>query len=100
MVVSVRLPAGVSMEYARIKTAQAVEQAQAIPEIQSIFSSVNRDESRLDLDIGKPSSRTRSAAQIATDLRGRINQLVGPNTPCKTTPATAAKNPCALILRH
>lgn len=77
MVVSVRLPAGVSMEYARIKTAQAVEQAQAIPEIQSIFSSVNRDESRLDLDIGKPSSRTRSAAQIATDLRGRINQLVG-----------------------
>jgi hydrophobic/amphiphilic exporter-1 (mainly G- bacteria), HAE1 family len=77
LVVRINLPSGASLEYARIKTAQAVEQAQKIPEVKSLFSSVNRDESRLDIDIGKPSTRERDAATIARELRGHIQQLVG-----------------------
>lgn len=77
MVVSIRLPAGSSLEYARIKTGQAAELAKQIPEVKSIYSDINRDECRLDIDIGKPSLRTRSAQKIATELRTSINRLIG-----------------------
>jgi multidrug efflux pump subunit AcrB len=77
LVVDIRLPAGASLEYARIKTGQAAELARKLPEVKSIYSDISRDESRLDIDIGKPSLRNRSAAEIGKELRRSINRLVG-----------------------
>lgn len=77
LVVNIRLPSSGSLEYARIKTEQAAEIAKKIPEVKSIFSDIRRNNSRLDLDIGKPSSRNRSAATIAKELRANTNRLVG-----------------------
>jgi len=77
LVVDIRLPAGVSLEYARIKTTQAAELADQIPEVKSIYSDIGRDGSRIDLDIGKPSERIRTAAQIGADLRNQVKRLVG-----------------------
>lgn len=77
LVVDIRLPAGVSLEYARIKTTQAAELADQIPEVKSIYSDIGRDGSQIDLDIGKPSERIRTAAQIGADLRSQVKRLVG-----------------------
>lgn len=77
LVVNVRLPSGASLEYARIKTEQAADFARQIPEVKSVFSDIARDGSRIDLDIGKPSTRKRSAAQIAIELRTSVNRLLG-----------------------
>ncbi len=77
LVVDIRLPSGASLEYSRIKTAQAAELTQRIPEVKSIFSDVGTDGSRLDIDIGKPSTRERSAAEIAAELRVAMGRLVG-----------------------
>lgn len=77
MVIDIKLPSGVSLEYARIKTEQAAEFARKIPEVKSVYSDIGRDGSRIDLDIGKPSQRKRSAADIAIELRKSVKQLVG-----------------------
>ncbi|RYY03245.1 MAG: efflux RND transporter permease subunit [Gammaproteobacteria bacterium] len=77
LVVDIRLPAGASLEYARIKTGQAAELARKLPEVKSIYSDISRDESRLEIDIGKPSLRNRNAAEIGKELRRSINRLVG-----------------------
>jgi len=77
LVVDIRTPSGASLEYARIKTEQATELARMIPEVKSVFSDIKRDGSRIDLDIGKPSDRDRSAAEIAVQLRTSVNRLVG-----------------------
>lgn len=77
LVVNIRLPSGASLEYARVKTEQAAEFARQIPEVKSIYSDIKRDNSRIDLDIGMPSSRERNAGQIASDLRQSVNRLLG-----------------------
>jgi len=77
LVVDIRLPSGASLEYARIKTEQAAALAHQIREVKSVFSDIARDGSRIDLDIGKPSDRDRSAAEIAVELRASVNRLVG-----------------------
>jgi HAE1 family hydrophobic/amphiphilic exporter-1 len=77
MVVNIRLPSGASLEYARIKTEQAAEIVRKIPEVKSVYSDIKRNNSRLDIDIDTPSTRDRSAAEIAKELRANINRLVG-----------------------
>ncbi|HEY6528594.1 MAG TPA: efflux RND transporter permease subunit [Cellvibrionaceae bacterium] len=77
LVVNVRLPSGASLEYARIKTEQAADFARQLPEVKSIFSDIKRDGCRIDLDIGKPSTRDRSAAEIAVELRKSVSRLLG-----------------------
>lgn len=77
LVVNIRLPSGASLEYARIKTEQAAEIARKLPEVKSVFSDIRRNNSRLDIDIDKPSTRKRSAAEIAKELRANTNRLVG-----------------------
>ncbi len=77
LVVDIRLPSGASLDYARIKTQQAAELARLIPEVKNLFSDIERNESRIDIDIGEPNTRHRSAAEIASQLRGSLNRLVG-----------------------
>lgn len=77
LVVNIRLPSGASLEYARIKTEQAAEIARKLPEVKSVFSDIRRNNSRLDIDIDNPSTRNRSAAEIAKELRANTNRLVG-----------------------
>ncbi|RYY74161.1 MAG: efflux RND transporter permease subunit [Gammaproteobacteria bacterium] len=77
LVIDIRTPSGASLEYARIKTEQAAELARLIPEVRSVFSDIKRDGSRIDLDIGKPSTRDRSAAEIAVQVRTSVSRLVG-----------------------
>ena len=77
VVVEVRLPSGASLEYARVKTEQAVELMREVPEVKAIFSAVEKDSCRIDVDIGKPSNRERSAADIATVMRTSLRRLVG-----------------------
>jgi hydrophobe/amphiphile efflux-1 (HAE1) family protein len=77
LVIEVRLPSGASLEYARVKTEQAVELVREIPEVQAVFSDIQRDYSRIDVNIGKPRTRERSAAEIAAVLRPSLKRLVG-----------------------
>lgn len=77
LVVEIRLPSGASLEHARVKTAQAIELVREIPEVEAIFSDIERNSSRIDVDIGKPGTRQRSAAEIAVVLRASLKRLVG-----------------------
>lgn len=77
LVVNIRMPPGISLEYARIKTAQAAEIARQIPEVKSIFSDIKTDNCRIDLDINSSRLRERSASVIAADLRKQLTVLIG-----------------------
>lgn len=77
VVITVRTPASSSVEYSRLKLEKAAEIARTIPEVKETNSRIDAGGGRVRVDIGKRNTRTRSAKEIAVDLRGRISTLVG-----------------------
>jgi HAE1 family hydrophobic/amphiphilic exporter-1 len=75
--VTARMPPSSSLDYARMK-AEAIEAlARQLPEYEHASARISPDNVRVYIDIGKSTQRKRSAADIATDLRGRVASLVG-----------------------
>ncbi|MES2127926.1 MAG: efflux RND transporter permease subunit [Pseudomonadota bacterium] len=77
LLINVRTPASSSVEYARLKMEKAAEIARTLPETKETNSSITASGGRVYVDIGKRHTRSRTAKQIAMDLRERILPLVG-----------------------
>ena len=77
IVITVRTPASSSIEYARLKMEAAAELARTIPEVKETSSRIDASGGRVRIDIGKRQTRTRSAKEIAVDMRDKIKTLVG-----------------------
>ena len=77
LVINVRSPASSSVEYSRLKLAKAAEMAHSIKETKETNQTVRADGGRIYIDIGKRAERTRSAKEIATELREKLRTLVG-----------------------
>ena len=77
LMVEVRTPASSSVEYSRRKVEAAAELARSIPETKDTNSNVNLNGGRVYVDIGKRSTRKRTAVEIASDLRKKVSHLVG-----------------------
>ncbi len=77
LMIEVRTPASSSVEYARRKLEAAAEIARAIPETKDTNSNINPNGGRVYIDIGKRSTRKRSASEIGAELRSKIAPLVG-----------------------
>ena len=75
--VEIRTPSSSSLEYARLKVESAAALARTVPEVVATNSSVNAGGGRIFIDIGKSTKRTRSALQIAADVRKLVARLVG-----------------------
>jgi len=77
LMIEVRTPASSSVEYARLKMERAAEIARSIPETRETNSNITASGGRIYVDIGKRHTRSRSAKEIAGDLRDRVRPLVG-----------------------
>lgn len=77
LMITVRTPASSSVEYSRLKLEKAAEVARSISEVKETNSRIDAGGGRVRVDIGKKRTRTRSAKEIAVELRGKIRQLVG-----------------------
>ena len=77
LMVEIRVPASSSVEYARRKVEAAAELARSIPEVKDTNSNANTGGGRVYVDIGKRSTRKRSGADIAVELREKVSRLVG-----------------------
>ena len=77
LMINVRTPSSSSVEYARLKMEAAAQLARAIPETLFTNSSISASGGRIYIDIGKRATRSRSAKQIAAELRQKVNRLVG-----------------------
>ncbi|MCC2956483.1 efflux RND transporter permease subunit [Massilia sp. IC2-477] len=77
LMVEIRVPASSSVEYARRKVEAAAELARSIPEVKDTNSNANTGGGRIYVDIGKRSTRKRSGADIAVELREKVGRLVG-----------------------
>ncbi len=75
--IEVRTPSSASLEYAKLKVEKAAELARTLPETVATNSNVNASGGRIYIDIGKSTKRQRSANQIAKELRGQMQRLVG-----------------------
>lgn len=75
--IEIRTPSSASLEYTRLKVEKAAELARTAPETIATNSNVYAGGGRIYVDIGKSTTRTRSAAEIAIDLRAKMKQLVG-----------------------
>jgi multidrug efflux pump subunit AcrB len=73
----VRTPASSSIEYARLKMERAAEIARSIPETRETNSNITASGGRIYVDIGKRHTRSRSAKEIASELRDKVRPLVG-----------------------
>ncbi len=77
VMIEVRTPPSSSVQYARLKMERAAEIAHTLPETQETNVNINSSGGRIYVDIGKRNTRSRSAKEIAVDLRERIRPLVG-----------------------
>ncbi len=75
--VEVRTPPSSSLNYARLKVEAAASLAREIAEVKATNSNVNPNGGRIFVDLGKSTERSRSALEIAADLRARLQRLVG-----------------------
>jgi hydrophobe/amphiphile efflux-1 (HAE1) family protein len=75
--IDVRTPPSSSVEYAHLKMEKAAEIARGIKETKETNDYIGASGGRVYVDIGKRTERTRSAAEIAADLRERLKPLVG-----------------------
>ncbi len=75
--VDIRTPPSSSLEYSRRKLAAADEVARQLPERKATDGFVQPTGSKLYVDIGKSTERSRTAQQIAADLRERLKALTG-----------------------
>ena len=77
LAIEVRTPASSSLAYSRLKVEAAAALARSMKETVATNSSVNPGGGRIYVDIGKPKTRQRSHVEIAKELRGHVNRLVG-----------------------
>lgn len=77
LMIEVRTPASSSIEYARLKMERAAEIARTLPETKDTNSNITASGGRIYVDIGKRTTRKRTAKEIAVDLREKVRQLVG-----------------------
>jgi hydrophobic/amphiphilic exporter-1 (mainly G- bacteria), HAE1 family len=75
--VQVRTPSSASLEYSRLKVEAAAALARQMPETEATNSNVNAVGGRVYVDLGKSTDRSRSAEEIAGDLRQRLRSLIG-----------------------
>jgi hydrophobe/amphiphile efflux-1 (HAE1) family protein len=77
LMIDVRTPSSSSVEYARLKMERAAALARTIAETKETNSNINASGGRIYIDIGKRHTRSRSAKEIATELREKVRTLVG-----------------------
>ncbi len=77
LMIEVRTPASSSIEYARLKMERAAELARSITETKETNSNITASGGRIYVDIGKRNTRSRSAKEIASELREKVRTLVG-----------------------
>ncbi|MFL6693516.1 MAG: efflux RND transporter permease subunit, partial [Ramlibacter sp.] len=75
--VEVRTPASASLEYAQLKVEKAAELARTLKETKATNSQVNAGGGRVYVDLGKRTQRSRSAAEVAVELRKLVARLAG-----------------------
>ena len=75
--IDVRTPSSASVEYAKLKLEKAAELARTLPETVATNTRVNIGGGRVYVDIGKTTTRKRTAQEIAVELRKLMAQLVG-----------------------
>jgi HAE1 family hydrophobic/amphiphilic exporter-1 len=75
--IDIRTPSSASLEYAKLKVEKGAELARTIPEVKATNSNVTASGGRIYVDLGKSYTRSRTAWDIAKDLRERLKQLVG-----------------------
>ncbi len=75
--IEVRVPSSASLEYARLKVEKGAEMARTLAETKATNSNINASGGRVYVDIGKSTERKRSAVEISTELRKKMEQLVG-----------------------
>ncbi len=77
LVIDVRSPASSSLDYSKLKLDAAAALAATMKETKATTSYPNAAGGRIYIDIGKSTERQRSAADLATELRGKVARLVG-----------------------
>ncbi|MFZ6773968.1 efflux RND transporter permease subunit [Undibacterium sp. SXout7W] len=77
LMIEVRTPASSSIEYARLKMERAAAVARSIPETKDTNSNITPSGGRIYVDIGKRTTRKRSAKEVAVELREKVRSLVG-----------------------
>ncbi len=77
IMIEVRTPSSSSVEYARLKMERAAELARGIAETKETNSNITSSGGRIYVDIGKRNTRTRTAKEIAAELRDKVRSLVG-----------------------
>ncbi len=77
LIVDVRTPPSSSIGYAKLKLMRAAELAAALPETRATDVSIHAGGGQVHVDLGASGTRQRSAKEVATDLRARMQRLVG-----------------------
>ncbi len=77
LAIEVRSPASSSLDYSKLKLDAAAALAATMPETKATTAYPNAAGGRIYVDIGKSTSRQRSAAEVAKDLREKVARLVG-----------------------
>ena len=77
LAIEVRTPSSSSLEYARLKMESAAALARTIPETKATNSYISSSGGRIYVDVGKSTQRSRSAIEIARELRTKVARLVG-----------------------
>ena len=75
--IQVRTPSSASLQYTKLKVEKAAELARALPETKATNSYVNAGGGRVYVDLGRSTTRHRSAEQVARSLRVQLARLVG-----------------------
>jgi hydrophobe/amphiphile efflux-1 (HAE1) family protein len=75
--IDVRTPASSSVSYAKLKMEEAAALARTLPEAKDTNTGISASGGRIYVDIGKRSTRKRTAAAVAVELREKIARLVG-----------------------
>jgi len=77
VVIDVRTPPSSSVEYAQKKMEEAAVLARTLPEVKATNANINVNGGQIWVDIGKRSTRKRTATEVAVDLRSKVARLVG-----------------------
>ncbi|MBC3860989.1 efflux RND transporter permease subunit [Undibacterium jejuense] len=75
--IDIRTPSSSSLEYSRLKVEKAAEIARSLKVTKATNSTINSGGGRVYVDIGKSTERKQSAAEVATDLRKLLVQVIG-----------------------
>ncbi|MBL0121784.1 MAG: efflux RND transporter permease subunit [Betaproteobacteria bacterium] len=75
--IEVRTPSSASLDYSRLKVEKAAELARTMKETVATNTNVYAGGGRVYVDLGKSTTRKRSAGEIAVELRTHLTRLVG-----------------------